>query len=120
MARLLSVDANWPEVGSQVVWQSGPAGRGRVTERVVVYEPLAGLSLNVQDDSLEGCQQVAFEPADGGVEILLTLDYRIKRRTPLTSLIERLFVRRPMITSLTKTLERFAAVLATSRAAGLG
>jgi hypothetical protein len=63
---------------------------------------------------------VAFDPVDGGVQVELTLDYRLKRRTPWTALVEWLFVRRPMVISLTKTLERFGGVLETSRASGLG
>ena len=39
---VVSVDGDWPRVGATVSWQSGPAGRGRVTERVVGYEPLGG------------------------------------------------------------------------------
>jgi hypothetical protein len=111
LARVISVDGSWPQVGSEVTWQSSPAGRGRVSERVEAYEPLGGLTVHVRDDAIEGRQEVRFEPAGNGVEIELSLDYRIQRRSPLTPLIERLFVRRPMTISLTKTLERFGGVL---------
>src|SRR5437763_815073 len=79
-------------------WQSGPAGRGRVTERVIAYEPLEGYTVEVEDDSITGEQSVSFEPADDGVEVGLALSYRIKRRSPLTPLIDALFVRRLMVT----------------------
>ena len=120
LARVISVDGSWPEAGSEVIWQSGPAGRGRVSETVETYEPLHSLTVRVHDDAIEGRQQVRFEPAAEGVQIELALEYRITRRSPLTPLIERLFVRRPMTISLTKTLERFGTVLAKSRASGLG
>jgi hypothetical protein len=52
--------------------------------------------------------------------VRLTLRYRIKRRSPLTPLIDVLFVRRLMIGSLEKTLGGFGGVLAESRRSGVG
>jgi hypothetical protein len=118
--RVVSVDPSWPEVGSQVVWESGPAGRGRVSERVEAREPLVSLTVRIEDDTIEGRQQVRFDPAAEGVALELALEYRIRRRSPLTLLVEWLFARRPMTMSLTKTLERFGGVLTTSRATDLG
>jgi hypothetical protein len=120
LARVIAVEGEWPRVGATVVWESGPAGRGRVRERVIVYEPLAGQTVEVEDDSISGTQRVAFNPVDAQVEVELTLSYSIKRRSPLTPVIDVLFVRRPMTISLTKTLSRFAVVLAESRHAGVG
>ena len=119
-ARVLSVDGSWPEVGSSVVWESVPAGRGRVRERVTDYAPLTQLTTEVEDDSVRGRQRVAFTAAAAGVEVELWLEYAIKRRSPLTPLVDWLFVRRPMTVSLTKTLERFGVALDASRAPGLG
>ena len=31
LARVIEVNGPWPEAGAEVVWESGPAGRGRVT-----------------------------------------------------------------------------------------
>lgn len=120
LARVVSVEGDWPQVGSVVVWHSGPAGRGRVTERVIAYEPLEGYTVEVEDDSITGEQTVLFNPAEDGVEIQLALSYRIKRRSPLTPLIDALFVRRVMIASLEKTLGAFGGVLAWSRRPGVG
>ena len=50
----------------------------------------------------------------------LTLRYSIKRRSPLTPLVDLLFVRRPMTISLTRTLTRFAVALAGSRQPSVG
>ena len=120
LSRVVSVQGDWPQAGSTVTWESGPAGRGRVRERVVEYEPLAGQTIEVEDDSINGTQRVVFDPADRRVDVQLSLTYSIKRRTPLTPLVDRLFVRRPMTISLTKTLSRFGAALAESRRAGVG
>jgi hypothetical protein len=119
-ARVLSVDDGWPHVGSTVVWESGPDGRGRVTERVVTFEPLAELAFEVSDDAMEARQYVIFDPVPEGVAVELTLDYRMRRRSPVAPLVESLFVRRPMTLSLTRTLERFGTALEAARAMGLG
>jgi Polyketide cyclase / dehydrase and lipid transport len=120
LARVVAVEGEWPRAGASVTWQSSPAGRGRVRERVDEYEPLRRLILFVDDDSMTAVQTVSFEPVSEGVVVELTLDYTIKRRSPLTPLLDRLFVRRPMTMSLSKTLERFGSVLAESPQAGVG
>jgi len=121
LARVISVEGQWPSLGSTVVWESGPAGRGRVTERVSAYEPLGGQTVEVEDDSIIGSQSVTFTPlSDDGVTVALSLDYRIKRRNPLTPLIDLLFIRRLMAGSLRSTLGRFGTELETSRGFGVG
>jgi hypothetical protein len=120
LARVVAVEGDWPRSASTVTWQSGPAGRGRVRERVVAYEPLGGQTLEVEDDSITGTQQVRFEPVEAGVEVTFSLSYRIKRRSPLTPLVDALFVRRPMAISLAKTVGRFAVALAESRQPSVG
>jgi hypothetical protein len=120
LARVVAVDGQWPRVGASVTWDSGPAGRGRVREEVQDYEPLRRLLLFVEDDSMTGVQEVTFEPAGEGVLVDLSLDYSIKRRSPVTPVVDRLFVRRPMVMSLSKTLERFGGVLAESGRASVG
>jgi hypothetical protein len=117
---VISVEGDWPTHGSAVIWQSGPAGRGRVTERVIEQQPLEGYTVEVEDDSITGEQSVSFDPAEDGVQVTLALSYRIKRRSPLTRLIDVLFVRRLMLASLQKTLGGFGAVLSESRHPGVG
>jgi Polyketide cyclase / dehydrase and lipid transport len=113
LARVLSTSPDWPAAGAVVVWESGPAGRGRVRERVVSYEPLSGQTVEVHDDSIDGRQSVSFQAVEEGVRVELELDYRIRRRSIVTPLVDRLFVRRPMASSLQTTLARFGARLAT-------
>lgn len=119
LARVLAVEPGWPRAGSSVRWESGPAGRGRVVERVVAYEQLAGQTLEVEDDSIRGRQSVAFTPEGNGVEVELRLEYEIKRRTIVTPLIDILFIRRLMAASLRRTLARFGAQLATAQQSGV-
>jgi hypothetical protein len=109
---ILEVRGAWPQAGSQVRWRSVPTGRGEVTERVLEYAPGTGQTLAVADGSVEGRQRVAFTPTEGGVEVSLSLAYRVSRRSPLTPLLELLFVSRAFRASLEETLHRFATEVA--------
>jgi hypothetical protein len=112
LAHIARVEEPWPEADGKVIWDSNPAGRGRVVERVISQEPLRGQTVEVEDDSIRGRQTVSFAPLDeGGVEVALTLAYELKRRSPLMFLIDLLFVRRAMATSLQKTVRRFTIEL---------
>jgi len=115
LERVLDVAGGWPEPGGSVRWESGPAGRGRVSERVAAYEPLSGQTVEVEDDAIRGHQHVAFTPAGDSVEVALSLEYEIKRRSIVTPLIDVLFIRRAMERSLRATLTRFGAQLAGTR-----
>lgn len=118
--RVAEVDPRWPELGASVTWHSGPAGRGRVVERVVAYEPLSGQTVEVEDDSIRGRQSVAFGPAEKEVDVALTLEYEIKQRSLLTPLVDLLFIRRAFRTSLDATLRRFGLELEEARGSDVG
>jgi hypothetical protein len=107
--------APYPDVGGGVTWESGPAGRGRVTERVVAYAPGDGQALEVADDSMTGHQTVAFVAVPAGVQVTLQLEYRLNRWSPLTPVVDLLFIRRQMTQSLARTLDRFGARLRSER-----
>jgi uncharacterized membrane protein len=108
LERIDAVEGDWPRAGAVVRWTSGPAGRGGVRERVVDYAPGVGQSLEVEDPAIEGVQTVRFQPAGDGVEVALTLEYRLRRNPLVMWLIDTLFVARAMRTSLEATLGRFA------------
>ena len=112
LEQVLQVAGDWPRVGSSVTWESGPAGRGRVTERVIAYDAARGQTLEVDDDSIGGLQSVSFAPAPNGVQVGLSLEYRLKRRSIVSPLIDLLFIRRAMAVSLEATVARFAVELA--------
>ncbi len=101
----------WPKVGGGVTWQSGPAGRGRVTETVVAYVTADGQTVEVSDDAVTGRQTVSFAAVPDGVEVTLRLQYQVRRRSPLTPIVDTLFIRRAMAASLDRTLTRFAVRL---------
>jgi hypothetical protein len=111
LARVVNVEGDWPRAGAVVTWESFPAGRGRVVERVVAYEQLSGQTLEVSDDSLSGRQSVSFTPENENVEIALSLDYELGQRSLITPLVDVLFIRRALVSSLRTTLSRFGAQL---------
>jgi hypothetical protein len=115
LAEVVEVQGNWPERGAAVVWESGPAGRGRVKERAVQYEPLQGLTVEIEDASITATQRVGFHPVTDGALVELSLDYRLTRRSPFSALVDVLFIRRLMGASLAKTLRQFRAALEASR-----
>ena len=90
------------------MWNSAPGGRERVIEDVIAYEPRTGQTLAVEDSRLRGTQRVAFTPGPDQTKVTLTLSYEIKERTPVTWLVDALFVRRAVVASLRRTLDRFA------------
>ena len=116
LARVVEVRGEWPKTGSEVVWESHPAGRGTVREHVVQYEPRSGQTSEVEDDSISGRQSVSFRPQSGGLEVELALDYTLKGRSPVSGLVDILFIRRLMGASLGRTLTQFRAVVQSARA----
>jgi Polyketide cyclase / dehydrase and lipid transport len=118
LERVTDVTGSWPAAGARVVWQSGPAGRGRVVERAVSHERLRGQAVDVDDDSIRGRQTVTFTPHADGVEVALSLDYELKRRWLLTPLVDLLFIRRAIETSLRKSVARFGVELTETRKSG--
>jgi hypothetical protein len=105
---VVKLEGDWPRVGARLVWESPPAGRGRVQEIVVAYEARSGQTVEVEDAKMSGRQQVAFEPAPDHVDVTLSLTYEIKDRTLLTPIVDLLFVRRAMNDALRRTVTRFA------------
>jgi hypothetical protein len=120
LERIEVVDGRWPRVGAEVRWQSVPAGRGRVVERVLEYEPLSGQTVEVEDDSIRGRQTVTFRPENGKVGVAISLSYELKQRSPLMRLVDVLFIRRAMTRALEQTIARFGAVLEAARRPDVG
>ena len=117
LEEIVEIAQPWPALGGRIVWQSGPAGRGTVTERVVEHTPGAGQSVAVTDGEIEGEQTVLFTAtgqrtaAGQGTRVELELSWALRRRNPLTAIVNALFIRRAVGDALGRTLERFAAVV---------
>jgi uncharacterized membrane protein len=103
------VDDGWPAEGTKLVWQSGPAGRGVVTERVVASEPGVRLVTQVFEERMHGAQAVRFDPVDdGSTRVDMELDYALTSGGPLAGVTDLLFIRRAQTDALRRTLRRFA------------
>jgi hypothetical protein len=116
-------EGDWPEVGARLIWNSGPAGRGRVIERVTAYEVRSGQTVEIEDPRIRGMQTVSFAAREGGgCTLSVELDYELKDKTFLTPVVDALFVRRAMTDALRRTLTRFSRELAADGelAAGYG
>ena len=108
LTRVGEPSANWPEPGSKVVWESGPGGRGRVTEKVVECSH-ARFATELFEQRLRGRQTAEFGPAgEGGARVVLALDYELARGCPLGLVTDALFTRRALRDALVRTLRRFA------------
>ena len=112
-AHVVSMEGEWPAAPSTLVWQSTPAGRGRVLERVTEYEPRLGQTAQVEDPKMSATQRVAFMPSDDGVEVTLSMEYTLKEGGPLRPFMDFLFIRRAVTDALKRTVQRFARELET-------
>jgi len=100
---VVEIDESWPELGSKVVWQSGPAGRGRVTERILERDD-DHVVTEVFEDQLSGRQAVFFEPG----RVMMELNYQLTKAGPFSKITDALFIRRALAMALERTLRRFS------------
>ena len=116
VAHVQKVEGDWPAKDASVLWDSPPAGRGRVIETVTRYEVRVGQTLAVEDEKMRGTQSVALEPVDGGVEVSMSLEYELKEGSgPFKALTDVLFIRRQLRDSLRRSLLRFGRELQADR-----
>ncbi len=106
--RIEQMSRQWPEPGAKLVWDSGPGGRGRVTEKVSESSPTRFATM-VYEDRLHGTQTAAFAPdREGGAQVRLSLQYELTANNPFNALTDLLFIRRALRDALARTLRRFA------------
>ena len=102
-ARVVERSPDWPAEGAKVVWESGPAGRGRVTEKVTGRAP-GEIRSQVYEERFAGRQTV--RSADG--RFAVRLDYELTGGGPLAVVTDVLFIRRALRDMLRRTVSRFA------------
>src|SRR5947209_6360759 len=104
-AQMEQEGGDWPAEGAKLVWRSTPAGRGRVSEKVLRSERPVLLSTRVLEEKLTGTQRVSFEPAeDEGTAVALELEYTLTTGGPLRFLTDLFFIRRAEGDALARTL----------------
>lgn len=107
-ARITASDG-YPDRGGTMSWESTPAGRGRVSERVLEHEPRRVHRIAYVDPGSEGELETRFEqvPAAGEerrTKVSQRLAYRLGDSSPLTAITDRLFIRSQMRRSLERSL----------------
>ena len=107
-ARVIEQDPGWPAEGSRLVWESIPAGRGRVTEKVARGAAAERFATQVFEERLMGLQTFRAAESQGGSRVELSLEYTLTKYGPLGGLADVLFIRRALRDSLHRTLTRFA------------
>ena len=107
-ARVVEQKGEWPSVDSRVVWESGPGGRGRVTEKVRENQPTRFATL-IYEERLAGTQTALFEPSqtEGHTRLRVQLEYELVDAGPLSGLTDVLLIRRALRDALTRTVRRY-------------
>jgi hypothetical protein len=106
-ARIVERDPDWPAEGARLVWESVPAGRGKVTEKVVEPPASDRFASRVLEERLVGVQTFRAAESEGGSRVELSLEYTLTRYGPLGAVADALFIRRALRDSLRRTLFRF-------------
>jgi hypothetical protein len=107
-ARTLERSPEWPAAGSRVVWESTPAGRGRVTEKVTEGEGPDRFVTMVFEERLNGTQTFRVVESEAGSRAELSLEYQLTKYGPLSAVADAVFIRRAIRDSLRRTMFRFS------------
>ncbi len=112
-----SLGGGYPEVGGTLVWHSGPAGRGQVTETVLEHEHRRLHRIRYSDPSSKGEQASRFRIEGEGTVVRIELEYSLVKGGVLSSLTDVLFIRSQMKGMLGRTLEGLRAEAPAQRTA---
>ena len=107
-ARVVEQDPAWPAQGSRLVWESVPAGRGRVTEKVVRGAAADRFATQIFEERLIGVQTFRAAESEAGSRVELSLEYTLTKYGALGGVADAIFIRRALRDSLRRTLARFA------------
>ena len=107
-ARVVEQDPAWPAEGSRLVWESVPAGRGRVTEKVVRGAAAERFATQIFEERLVGVQTFRAAESEAGSRVELSLEYTLTKYGALGGVADAIFIRRALRDSLRRTLARFA------------
>lgn len=102
-------ERGYPEAGGELVWRSGPAGRGTVNEKVLAHEPRTLHRVSYEDPGARGELEVSFEMLPAADEVRNTkvtqrTSYKVLTGGPIAPLTDLLFIRSQMRRSLERSL----------------
>jgi uncharacterized protein YndB with AHSA1/START domain len=109
-AGVLSADG-YPLGGGRLVWRTGAAGRGEVTEEVVEHEPRSLHVVSFYDPTMSGTLETRFVMEGGQTRVTQAVDYRLAQRG-LFALLGALWVRGQIVRSVERSLSAFRAYVA--------
>jgi uncharacterized protein YndB with AHSA1/START domain len=109
-AAVVSSDG-YPETGGTLVWRSGRAGRGEVTERVLEHAPRRLHRIAFSDPEAEGGLTTALEPGGAGTLLRQEMTYELRDRGFFARAADLFFVRSQMRASLARSLTALRAEL---------
>jgi hypothetical protein len=107
-ARTLECSPDWPAGNARLIWESTPAGRGRVTEKVAQGQGPDRFVTHVYEERLLGTQTFRVVESTGGSRAELSLEYALTKYGPLSAVADAIFIRRAIRDSLRRTLFRFS------------
>ena len=107
-ARVVENSPDWPAGGARIIWESTPAGRGRVTEKVAENPGPDRFVTQVFEERLHGVQSFRVVESEAGSRAELSLEYTLTKYGPLSAIADAIFIRRAIRDSLRRTLARFA------------
>ena len=101
-ASLVSSDG-YPGRDGRLVWRTGAAGRGEVTEEVLVHEPRQLHRVAFSDPTMSGELETTFGLEGGATRVRQAMTYRLAERG-LFAFLGALFVRSQVRRSLERSL----------------
>lgn len=104
-ARVESAEG-YPQRGGTLRWQSIPAGRGLVSEKVLDHEPRRRHRVSFEDPESTGELETTFEIRGEQVRVAQKMTYKIRRPGILGPFTDIFFVRRQVAGSLGRSLAR--------------
>jgi len=106
------LDDHWPQEGARRIWDSPPAGRGRVMETATAYRAGEERTGAIEDARVRGVQRVRFESDGVMTRVTVALDLKPKERLAPA---RRWWLRRQFREALWRSLRRFSYELAADR-----
>jgi uncharacterized protein YndB with AHSA1/START domain len=94
----------YPEVGGELVWRSGKAGRGEVREKVIDHVPESRHAITFTDPSTEGRLMTTFTEEGGATNVSIELEYELTSGGFFAAISDLFFVRSQMRASLGRSL----------------
>ena len=101
----------YPGEGGRLVWRTGTAGRGEISERVLAHEPRSMHRIAFSDPTMAGELETRFEIEGEGTRVTQTMDYRLAERG-VFAFLGALFVRSQVARSLERSLAGLQAHVA--------